>query len=490
MSGIAPRPASEFTSYDLTADVVVVGYGCAGASAAFEATQSGVDVLVIERSSGAGGASALSGGELYLGGGTPIQKACGFDDTPDAMAAFLRAALGPGADAAKIDRYCEASVAHFHWLVECGVPFTPSLWDAPAWVPPTEDGLMWLGENSWPFTEIATPAPRGHRPAARDFGGWLLMDRLTTAAESRGARVRYDTYATSLIVAEDGSVTGLVARSYGDELSIHARHGVVLTTGGFVDNDVMLAAHAPRLLEHTKVSGGTDDGSGIRMAQAIGAGVRHMSAGQVGIALVPGMAARGVIVNGGGQRFINEDTYPGRIGQAALFQQDMDVWVILDEQAYEDVPEPQRWGVRPQHVAGSAAELAELLGIPPDALAHTLSRYNEHAARGADPDCHKSARWLRPLRPPLAAIDVRAGVRPPSESGDRRGTGASVFTLGGLHTGVDGQVLDVDGTQIPGLFAAGRASSGLHAWGYISGTSLGDGTFFGREAGRSAARSR
>ncbi len=489
MSSIAPRAAAEVSSYDVEADVVVVGYGCAGAAAAFEAARSGADVLVLERASGAGGASALSGGELYLGGGTPIQQACGFDDTPEAMAAFLTAALGPGADAAKIDRYCEGSVAHFQWLVDCGVPFTSSLWDAPAWVPPTEDGLMWLGENSWPFTEIATPAPRGHRPATRDFGGWLLMDRLTTAAESLGARVRYDTYATALVVAADGRATGVVARSYGEELTIRARRGVVLTTGGFVDNDDMLAAHAPRLLRHPKVSAGTDDGRGIRMAQAAGAGVRHMSAGQVGIALVPGMAARGVIVNGRGQRFINEDTYPGRIGQAALFQQDMDVWVILDEQAYDAVPEPQRWGVRPHHVADSAAELAELLGMPPDALTDTLSRYNKHAARGEDPDCHKVARWLRPLRGPLAAVDVRAGVRPPSESGNRKGTGASVFTLGGLHTDVDGRVLDVGGAPIPGLFAAGRASSGLHAWGYISGTSLGDGTFFGRAAGRSAARS-
>lgn len=490
MSGrnaVAPRDAAEVRTYDIETDVLVAGYGCAGAAAAFEAATAGARVLVLDRMSGPGGASALSGGEIYLGGGTPIQRACGFDDDPAAMAAFLSAALGPGADTDKIARYSEDSVAHFQWLADRGVPFEPTLWDAPAWVPPTDDGLMWLGENSRPFGELATPAPRGHRPATADFGGKLLMDRLAGAARSAGATALFDTRATCLIVAGDGAVAGVVARRYGTELTIRARRGVVLTTGGFVDNDIMLAAHAPKLLGHTKVSAGTDDGSGIRMAQAIGAAVRHMSSGQVGISLIPGLAARGMVVNGHGQRFINEDTYPGRIGQAALFRQGMATWVVLDEQAYEEVPEQQRWGVRPTHVAETAERLADLMGVPAAALADTVRRYNTFAAAGADPEFGKAPRWVRPLTPPLAAIDVRAGVRPPSESGDRRGTGASVFTLGGLHTSLDGAVLDQDGTPVPGLFAAGRAASNLHGEGYISGTSLGDGTFFGRRAGAAAA---
>ncbi|UAK30761.1 FAD-dependent oxidoreductase [Nocardia asteroides] len=490
MSGrnaVAPRDAAEVRTYDIETDVLVAGYGCAGAAAAFEAATAGARVLVLDRMSGPGGASALSGGEIYLGGGTPIQRACGFDDDPAAMAAFLSAALGPGADTDKIARYSEDSVAHFHWLADRGVPFEPTLWNAPAWVPPTDDGLMWLGENSRPFCELATPAPRGHRPATADFGGKLLMDRLAGAARSAGATALFDTRATCLIVAGDGAVAGVVARRYGTELTIRARRGVVLTTGGFVDNDIMLAAHAPKLLGHTKVSAGTDDGSGIRMAQAIGAAVRHMSSGQVGISLIPGLAARGMVVNGHGQRFINEDTYPGRIGQAALFRQGMATWVVLDEQAYEEVPEQQRWGVRPTHVAETAERLADLMGVPAAALADTVRRYNTFAAAGADPEFGKAPRWVRPLTPPLAAIDVRAGVRPPSESGDRRGTGASVFTLGGLHTSLDGAVLDQDGTPVPGLFAAGRAASNLHGEGYISGTSLGDGTFFGRRAGAAAA---
>jgi 3-oxo-5alpha-steroid 4-dehydrogenase len=253
-----------------------------------------------------------------------------------------------------------------------------------------------------------------------------------------------------------------------------------------VDDDEMLSQHAPQLLGHDKVSCGGEDGCGIRMAQAVGAAVRHMSAGQVAITLIPGMAARGMVVNGQGQRFINEDCYPGRIGQAALFRQGLDCWVVLDEKGYEEVPEKERWGVRPHFVAATVAELEAEIGIPTGALQKTVELYNEHAANGEDPLFHKRPQFVRPLEPPYAAIDPKRCFRGPT---DPPGSGAAVFTLGGLVTTVDGQVLDLDGNPIEGLFAAGRSTSGLASWGYVSGTSLGDGTYFGRRAGRAAVGS-
>lgn len=470
---------------DAIVDVLVVGYGCAGASAAYEAATAGADVLVLERASGAGGTSALSGGEVYLGGGTSLQRDCGVDDTPAAMADFLRAALGPGVDEAKLQAYVTGSVEHFDWLVARGVPFKAGVYDDPSWMPPTEDGLMWLGERSWPFAELAAPAPRGHRPATGHFGGWLLMDKLTTAARDAGASTAVDTLAERLVVSGTGRVVGVVAREYGQTRTYLARQAVVLTTGGFVDDDEMLAAHAPQLLGRDKISCGGEDGAGIRMAQAVGAATRHMSAGQVGLHAVPAMMARGIVVNHQGQRFINEDTYPGRIGQAALFRHGLQCWVVLDELGYEQVPESERWGVLPHQVADTLAELELLTGLPTGALSSTVAVYNEAAARGQDPSFHKDPRWLRPLTPPYAAIDPHRCFRGPNDP--PVGSGAAVFTLGGLATDVDGHVLDQDGRPIQGLLAAGRASSGLAAWGYISGTSLGDGTFFGRRAGQSAA---
>ncbi|WP_119729217.1 FAD-dependent oxidoreductase [Thermomonospora amylolytica] len=469
---------------DHECDVLVVGFGAAGAAAAHEAAGAGADVLVLERAGGPGGTSAQSGGELYLGGGTEIQKACGFDDTPDDMYAYLEAALGPHPDTAKLRLYCDESVEHFEWLRARGVPFKASLYETPTWMPPTDDGLMWLGENAWPFTEIARPAPRGHRPAAPLFAGRVLMDALSSAATGAGAVAHRDTQAANLILDDDGRVAGAVARRYGKRVVYRARRAVVLTTGGFVDNDDMLRDHAPVLLGHGKVSDGLDDGSGIRMAAAIGAATRRMGEVEVALTALPVLVARGMLVDALGRRFINEDVYPGRFSHHAVRHQPGPYWAIIDEEGFDQIPEPDLWGVRPKHAAETLAELEESLGMPPGSLANTVEVYNRHAAHGEDPYFHKDPRWLRPLRGPFAAFDPGDGFW----GSGGPASGVSGFTLGGLHTDLDGAVLNHSGARIPGLYAAGRASHGVHGEGYVSGTSLGDGTFFGRRAGRAAAR--
>lgn len=483
--GSAPVPASAIDRFQAEADVLVVGLGCAGAAAALDAAAAGASVLVLERASGPGGSSALSGGELYLGGGTSVQKACGFDDDADNMFAYLRAALGPHADEDKLRLYCDGSVDHFDWLCSLGVTFQESLFDAPTWMPPTNDGLMWLGENAWPYDELARPVPRGHRPTAEGFAGWLLMETLVAAVRNAGVPIETDTLASALVV-EDGRVVGVTGRRFGEEVAYRGRRGVVLTTGGFVDDEQMLAAHAPVLLGHGKVSDGLDDGSGIRMAAAMGAATRRMASVEIALTALPAATVRGMLVNARGQRFINEDVYPGLFSHAAVAHQPGPWWVVVDEAGWESIPRRDLWGVRPAHAAETLAELEHELGIPAGALEVNVEIYNRYAAAGEDPLFHKNARWLRPLEPPFAALDPRWGFATGRDSAGE-GTGAAGFTLGGLHTTVDGAVLDVSGAPIRGLFAAGRASAGIHGEGYISGTSLGDGTFFGRRAGRAAA---
>ncbi|WP_327248675.1 FAD-dependent oxidoreductase [Streptomyces sp. NBC_01320] len=222
---VTPVPASSVSRYDAETDVLVVGFGCAGAAAAFEAASAGAEVLVLERAGGPGGSSALSGGELYLGGGTPVQTACGFQDAADDMFAYLKSALGPHADEEKLRVYCDESTGHFQWFVDRGLTFEKSLWDAPTWMPLSKDGLMWLGENAWPYNTVARPAPRGHRCATESYGGWLIMEKLVEAAGAAGALTHTDTLATALIVDEDGRVVGVTARSYGEERAYRARKG-------------------------------------------------------------------------------------------------------------------------------------------------------------------------------------------------------------------------------------------------------------------------
>jgi 3-oxo-5alpha-steroid 4-dehydrogenase len=466
-------------------DVLVVGYGAAGACATIEAAEAGASVLVLERAGAPGGSSALSGGELYLGGGTSVQAACGFTDSAEEMFAFLTAALGPHADAEKLRLYCDGSVEHFDWLVAHGMQFNGSLYDGPTWMPHTVDGLMWLGENAWPFTESARPAPRGHRGPVPFYAGKVLMDTLVAAGESAGVLTEVDTKVTSLIV-EDGRVVGVRARRFGTDTEYRARHGVVLTTGGFVDNEAMLADHAPELLGRGKVSDGLDDGSGITMALEVGAATRRMGAYETALTYLPALACRGMIVDAAGQRFVNEDAYPGIVSHAAVDHRTGPFWVIVDETGLEQVHGTELWGVRPSHAAETLAELEAELGIPRGALEATVAAYNSDAEVGED-RFHKDRSWLRVLTGPFAAIDVAEGFFPGSGEGNGNGDGVAGFTLGGLRTTPSGAVTRWDGSPVAGLFAAGRVTSGIHGGGYISGTSLGDGTFFGRRAGRSAA---
>lgn len=482
VSPIAPRPASDVASWDGEADVVVVGFGCAGASAAIEAAEGGASVLVIERAGAGGGASAMAGGEIYLGGGTPLQKACGFDDTPQAMYDFLAAATGPAPNEAKLSVYCERSVEHFHWLVGCGVEFKPSFYPTPCWEPPTDDGLVYTGgENAWPFCEIAPPAPRGHVPRIAGkrlmerSGGWELMRHLTAAAEARGVQVRTDSRVERLVVEASGEVVGVCGRSFGEGFAVRARRGVVLASGGFAANADMVALHAPAVAGQMLLGTDGDDGTSIRMGQGLGAQVARLEAAEAALPSVPLLVYPSILVDRFGQRFINEDTYCGRIGQAAVFHRDARCTLVLDEEIFESVPEADRWGARPTCVAGSVAELEQEMGFPDGSLQATVGLYNAHAARGEDPVFHKRAEFLRPLKAPFGAIDLG-------------GLPYAVFTLGGLVTTVDGEVVGPGGRPLPGLYAAGRATSGIPSWGYASGTSLGDGTFFGRRAGRAAAK--
>ncbi|QBR02570.1 FAD-dependent oxidoreductase [Paraburkholderia pallida] len=478
-----PLPSRAVPRWDAEHDVVIVGFGASGACAAIEAVAAGADTLVVERASGYGGSSALSGGEIYLGGngGTPAQRAAGFSDETADLYRYLMLAGGRDADEAKVRLYAEHSLAHHDWLVAQGLQYKNTFLSERMVEPETDDCLIWSGsEEAWPFSAAAKPCPRGHTPQWPGWGGGqMLMSVLAARVEASGVAVRYDTRAQALIVDEAGAVCGVVLRSCGADTYVRARRGVILCAGGFAMNREMVRRHAPMLLRSADPIGNPgDDGTGILLGQSVGAAAIHMDQGFVSLPFyAPESLIKGIFVNERGQRFINEDGYHGRTGWHALQQAGERIFLLVDNAAYAPPPEFTRIGIA---AAGESwEEVEQELGMPEGSLSATVQSYNRHAAQGSDPAFHKAAKWLKPLdEPPFVALDCRIDY-----------AFYPHFTLGGLDTLPSGQVVNEMREPVPGLFAAGRTACGLPRWGagYSSGLSLADATFFGRQAGRHAA---
>ncbi|UQE74971.1 FAD-binding protein [Gordonia sp. PP30] len=463
-------------------DVLVLGAGMGGCCAALEAARAGASVLVLERSAAAGGTSCLAGGHFYLGGGTAVQRATGHDDTPAEMAKYLTAvSRDPEHD--KIAAYCTDSVEHFGWLEALGFEFERSYYPEKAVIQPQTQGLMYTGnEKVWPFREQAAPAPRGHKvPVPGDTGGaglviGLLVERLAEA----GAQIRYETGGRRLVVDGDRVVGAYWKDVNGNDGCIRAG-ATVIAAGGFVMNPDMVARYTPQLAEKPFTLGSTyDDGLGIRLGASAGAELKHMDQAFITApAYPPSILLTGLIVNAEGRRFVAEDSYHSRTSGFVMDQPGAKAYLIVDEAHLERpefplVPFIDGWE--------TVDEMADGLHLDRAALHATLDRYNTYAARGEDPDFHKSPEFLAAQDTgPWAAFDLTLGTAL-----------YAGFTVGGMSVTVDGQVRRPGGTVIDGLYAAGACAANIaqDGKGYASGTQLGEGSYFGRRAGRHAACAR
>lgn len=480
----SPRKTSTVQHWDIEVDVAIVGFGGAGACAAIEAHDAGAEVAIFELASAAGGSTALSGADIYMGGdgGTRVQQACGYTDTNSAMFDYLMASNGPQADEQKIRQYVENSVDHFNWLVEHGVPYNDTEVTERVVMPLTGDCLIYSGsEKAYPFSELGKAVPRGHNPAIEgDKGGALLMQVLQNNIEQRAIRVDYDARVLTL-VAEDGEVHGLVVRIDQRELTVRARRGVVLSAGGFVMNATMLKKYAPDLMRCTYPNGSPgDNGTGILMGMGVGAAAINMHEGFSGVTFYPpATMTYGIFINDAGQRFINEDCYHGRVGAFCLRQPGQRIYLVVNVDDYGSYEKFNYMYASIAATGDSAEELEQELQLTPGSLQATITGYNAGANKGEDPLFRKAPAWIKPLQGPLVALDCTPG----------RGALYPYFTLGGLDTLPTGEALTPEGEVIAGLYAAGRTACGMprRGDGYSSGFSVGDATFSGRMAGRAVA---
>ena len=481
MSLHSPFPAAAVAQWDYTTDVAVIGFGAAGACAAIEAADAGAKVMLFERNSGSGGASGLSGGEIYIGGGggTEVQRAAGFEDTTEDFAAYLKAAGGPCVDEAKCELYAAEALNHFGWLKAQGVPYRGNYLPGKHIEPTDDSTLIWSGsEAAAPFCDLAKPAPRGHVIQHMGWGGGRpLVDILEASARAKGVDVITDARAVAL-VRDDARIVGVIVRIDNQNRFVRATKGVVLATGGFVFNEEMRRKYCPDTFKLNDPIGDKDDGTGILLGMGAGGDAIHMDQFFTTCPwTMPESHAYGVFVNAQGARFINEDCYHGRVSRCAVDQPGGKVYLLLDNAHFVQPMDFARMSI-----AGTGDTWEEVEGeleLPKGTLSATMAVYNEHAREGRDPLFGKRPPILTPLdQGPFVALELNF-----------QASYFSFFTLGGLRTSTRGEVLDRAGQPVSGLFAAGRCTSGLPAWGhgYSSGMSLADCTFFGRQAGRAAA---
>jgi len=465
-------------AFDDEADVIVLGYGIAGACAALEARRLGGDVLVVERASAGGGASALSSGLFYLGGGTAVQAACGYEDSADNMYRYMIASMG-SENAHLVRRYCDDNAAHFDWLEAQGVPFERTCYKGKAVFLEGTEGLLATGnEKVWPYREIARPVPRGHQAAGPgESPGAIAMAALLARCEEEGVRASHDSQALALVVDEGGRMRGVRVRRGGQTLHYRARRGLVIATGGFSMNGQMTRENLPLLSDTAEPLGNPyNDGAGITLGVAAGAATDAMD-GVIATASIypPGQLIKGIVVNNRGQRFVAEDSYHGRTASFIMEQPDQRAYLIVDGEIFAY---PEITSARHELIDGfdTIEEMEARLALPAGSLVETLKRYNEDAKQGTDRLFHKDREWLKPLdQGPWAAFDISFN--------------RSIYlfmTLGGLKISANAEVLDSRGRPIPGLYAAGACTAHIPKTGksYASGMSLGPGSYFGRVAGR------
>ena len=498
--------AQEAEETALQADVIVVGAGAAGLSAAYAAAEKGASVIVLEANGRSGGSAILSGGNLN-GFNEEIREALGRNDkdvevylnyTADdfpaeyagdlaAVQADVKAYLADPSITAAYDSVERVMLDHYNkgkGKDLDGVPATLDYDYIRKAVEANEEIYQWLVSEGVTFK-----APTTKHYVTPNNKGAELMGVLLNTAEKAGAQVVYNTRAVELVTDENGKVSGVTAIVDGENVTYSASKGVVIATGSFSASLEMVAKYqnvGKGISTNTGSSNpATNIGDGIVMAEAVGAKLYDMQfVGFIwrGYRSLATTAEAGVLggakqlaVNEEGKRFVNDAA--ANVQGAAIQQTDAIANLVGDKKMYDAIE---------ANTAGLAADLeargvlfmgdtleeaAEKAGVDAAALAETVAAFNAMVENGSDPDFGRTEFNGQVLEAPFVIAKAQA---------------VNHLTYGGVATDLDARVLREDGSAIPGLYAAGDVVAGFEGYAHQTGECLTIVMYYGRLAGENA----
>jgi flavocytochrome c len=458
--------AKRSAKFDST-DVVVIGAGGAGLAAAISASQNGARVTVLEKMPRAGGNTLISGA-AYNAVDPDRQKPQGIEDSIDLHYTQTYEGGDKMGDPVLVRTLVEGALSALQWMESMGMEFTPDV-----------------------FTVLGGLWPRAHRPVKPLGTGYIETDLNYIKAHSDQITILYDTKATELIT-RNGRVTGVKASGPDTDYTFTAIKAVVIATGGFGANKELRQQYNTQWPDLT--SAGTTNhpgatGDGLVMAEAVGADfagmdyIQLLPMGDPVTGSLSGNIEQGVedrfFVNKEGNRFVDEGARRDVMTLALFQQRDALMWVICDKHSYPTPDVKNNFNesiaelIRQERAYGADTieELAGKIGVPAANLEAAVEEFNAGVDAGTD-------KWGRTLfKIKIDSPPYYAGARIPTVH----------HTMGGIKINSKTQVIDKSGNVIPGLYAAGEATGGIHGSNRLGGNALADIHVFGRIAGTNAA---
>ena len=487
------------------ADVVVVGAGGAGMTAAITAAAEGKSVVILESQSMVGGNSVRATGGMNAGK-TVYQDENEFGESAG-VEKTLKTAAEKYADNETITAL--AKTVSEQWaayqanptgyfdsveLMELDTMIGGKGINDPALVETlcsnSADAIDWLDEHGITLHSVSSfggaSVKRIHRPVDAEGKtvsvGSYMIPLLEENCEKAGVQILLNTTANEILTDANGAAVGIKATgSTGETVTVNAK-AVVLTTGGFGANLDMVVKYKPELKGFMTTNAAGIQGQGIEMAQAIGAATVDMDQIQIHPTVEANTAAliteglRGdgaILINEEGQRFIDEVGTRDVVSAAEIAQTGSYSWLVVDQAMVDASSVIQGYIKKGYTVTGETyEELGEAMGVDAAAFAETMEKWNGYVEAKNDPDFGRTS-FANPLNTaPYYAVKVTAGVH---------------HTMGGLKINANTEVLNEKGEVIPGLFAAGEVTGGVHGANRLGGNAVADFTVFGRIAGAAAS---